>query len=72
MTNTLQIEITLNGTSRHIANKTTIVDLLSQLGFGDKKIAVEVNENIIPRSQHLSYAVQAGDRIEIVHAVGGG
>ena len=66
------IEIELNGEPRQLAAETTVSELLQQLGLGDKRIAVEYNLDILPKSQHPQTALQAGDRVEIVHAIGGG
>lgn len=65
------MEITVNGAA-HTANSTVLTDLLGQLGVADKRIAVELNEEICPRSQWPNTRLCAGDRIEIVHAIGGG
>lgn len=66
------IEITLNGAAHRADDGTTIAALLQQLGLGDKRLAVERNGEIVPKSQHAAQTVAAGDRIEIVHAIGGG
>ncbi|ODC04708.1 thiamine biosynthesis protein ThiS [Terasakiispira papahanaumokuakeensis] len=50
----------------------TISTLLGQLGLAEKRIAVERNEMIVPRSRHAETALEAGDQVEIVHAIGGG
>lgn len=50
----------------------TLQDLLGELGLGEGRIAVEVNAEIVPRSEHPQKVLQDGDRIEIVHAIGGG
>ena len=66
------MEITLNGEPRAIAAMTTVAQLLAQEGLGERRVAVEVNGEIIPRSRHGEHALTTGDRIEIVHALGGG
>ena len=53
-------------------NGDTIADLLEQLSLTGRRLAVEVNQQIIPRSEHAQYSLSADDRIEIVHAIGGG
>lgn len=45
---------------------------IDALGLGGRRIAVELNEDILPRSQHGETRLADGDRIEIVHAIGGG
>lgn len=66
------MQITLNGEPVALGNPTTITALIERLGLSGKRIAVEVNENIVPRSAHATTSLQAGDRVEIVHAIGGG
>ncbi len=66
------MNITLNGEAREVADIATIHALLDSLGYADKRLAVELNGNIVPRSAHASTALSEGDRVEIVIAVGGG
>ncbi len=66
------IEIELNGGPHQLAVSTSVTELLQQLGLAEKRVAVEYNLDILPKSQHPLTAIQAGDRIEIVHAIGGG
>ncbi|MBK8287367.1 MAG: sulfur carrier protein ThiS [Cellvibrionales bacterium] len=66
------MQITLNGQPTAADPGITVAALITQLGLAGKRIAVEVNENIVPRSTHESTSLQAGDRVEIVHAIGGG
>ncbi|MCG8465026.1 MAG: sulfur carrier protein ThiS [Xanthomonadales bacterium] len=62
----------LNGSSHDLPEGTTVQSLLQQLDLGQRRVAVEVNEEIIPRSQHPSTTLNSQDRVEIVHAIGGG
>ena len=62
----------INGISKQIEFGTTISDLINKLNITNKKIALEVNEEIIPRSQFDTRMLEDGDQIEIVTAVGGG
>ena len=62
----------INGISNKIEFGTTISDLINKLNITNKKIALEVNEQIIPRSQFDTRMIEDGDQIEIVTAVGGG
>lgn len=62
----------INGISKKIEFGTTISDLIKKLNITNKKIALEVNEEIIPRSQFDTRMLEDGDQIEIVTAVGGG
>ena len=50
----------------------TAADLVEQLGLGGRRIAVEINEQIVPKSQLAATPLAAGDQIEVVHAIGGG
>jgi sulfur carrier protein len=66
------ITLTLNGAPRQFPNPMTIADLLDSLELAGKRVAVEQNGDIVPKSQHAQVLAQDGDRLEIVVAVGGG
>lgn len=66
------MQIQLNGDLMDVADDTTVLTLLQRLDMTQGRLAVEVNADIIPRSQHGSTRLQAGDRVEIVQAIGGG
>jgi len=66
------MEILLNGEPLTVATQTTVAALLVQLDLAGQPLAVEVNLEIVPRSAHASHQLQAGDRVEIVRAIGGG
>ena len=66
------MEIIVNGEPREVAASYTVEQLVSDLGLAGRRLAVEVNLEIVPRSTHASHQLQAGDRVEIVHAIGGG
>ena len=66
------MEITLNGETRRIEAPLSVRRLLEQLGLDPAKIAVERNLEIVPRSTYDQVAVGEGDRLEIVHFIGGG
>ncbi len=66
------MQILLNGESREVPGSATLAQLLDTLDLGDRRYAVEVNEELIPRSEHAEHRLVAGDRIEIVQAIGGG
>jgi sulfur carrier protein len=68
----MQITIQLNGEIKQIQAQTTLSQLLDALGMTGKRIAIEKNGNIVPKSQHPTTLLQANDQIEIVVAVGGG
>ena len=64
--------ISLNGESRQFPDPLTVAALVESLGYAGKRIAVERNGEIVPRGRHADVALVAGDRLEIVVAVGGG
>lgn len=66
------IEVVINGESRTVAQGTTVAALIGELGFGDRRVAVERNREVVPRAQHASTVLAAGDRLELVTFVGGG
>ena len=66
------MHITLNGDAREFPLDTTVNELLETLGYAGKRVAVERNGEIVPRSRHAEWALAQGDRVEIVHALGGG
>ena len=65
------ITITLNGEARQV-REGSIADLVASLGLDVKKVAVERNRAIVPRSTLADVALVEGDALEIVHFVGGG
>ena len=66
------MQIRLNGQPYTLAESVSIVDLLQQLDLTGKRLAVEINEEIIPKSRHAATLLQTNDQVEIVHAIGGG
>lgn len=66
------MKITLNGQTTEIPNSLDMTGLLKHLELDGKRLAVEVNECLVPRSQFDQHPLQDGDRVEIIHAVGGG
>ena len=67
----MAIQITLNGEARQV-REGSIADLVASLGLDVKKVAVERNREIVPRSTLAEVALAEGDALEIVHFVGGG
>ena len=67
-----RMEIQLNGEPRPVDAGTTVLALLDDAGLAGRRVAVEVNGTIIPRSLHGEHLLHPGDRVEIVHALGGG
>lgn len=66
------MELTINGENRHFTAPLTVAELVEQLGLAGKRMAVERNGDIVPRGRHAETLLSAGDRLEIVVAVGGG
>ena len=66
------MDIQLNGEPRDCASGTTISALLEAEGLAERRVAVEVNGDIVPRSQHGTTVLHDGDQLEVVHAIGGG
>ena len=64
--------IILNGEERTVADGATAAALVDELGLAGRRIAMEVNREIVPRSTFESHALHDGDKVEIVHAIGGG
>ena len=66
------MEIIVNGASRQIPNETGVAELLEILGLSGRRLALEINHEIVPRSLFATQRLHAGDRVEIVQAIGGG
>jgi thiamine biosynthesis protein ThiS len=66
------MQIIVNGEQKQVEPGLTAAALVELMGLGERRIAMEVNLEILPRSQYAEHTFADGDRIEIVHAVGGG
>ena len=66
------MNVMLNGDHRELPDQATLQWLVDDLGLAGKRLAIEVNEDIVPRSRHSDYRLNDGDRVEVVHAIGGG
>ena len=66
------LTLKINGENRQFPDTLTVAGLIDQLGYTGKRIAIEKNGEIVPKSQHASTPLAAGDQLEIVVAVGGG
>ena len=66
------MNIVINGEQRTLDNGTNLQQLISILSLENKRLAIEVNQEIVPRSEHASYALKQDDKVEIVQAIGGG
>ena len=68
----LNMNIILNGASKTVPEQFTLAELTLSLDLSDKRYAVEINEQLIPRSRHQEHKLQEDDKVEIVQAIGGG
>lgn len=66
------MNITLNGDPIEVPVGHTVALLVADLKVGDKRVAIEVNEEIVPRSTYDHHCLSQGDRVEVVTAIGGG
>ncbi len=66
------MQITVNGEPKSLEQGETLAGLLERLELAGKRIAVERNEAIVPRARHAETVLEDGDKIEIIHAIGGG
>lgn len=68
----MPMQIVVNGDPLEVADALTLAALLGQLALTDRRVAVEVNHALVPRAAFAGHRLSAGDRVEIIHAVGGG
>ena len=66
------MKITVNGEDKQVVEGYTAEQLVEAMGLSGKRIAMEVNLEIVPRSTYPEFTFNADDKVEIVHAVGGG
>ena len=71
-TGAFELQLTVNGETRAFQDVADVAGLVSALGLDTRKVAVEHNLEIVPRSTYAKTALADGDRIEIVHFIGGG
>jgi len=65
-------QITVNGEKRPLSAGQTLAELVRELDLEGRRVAVEVNEEIVPRSRYEDHVLNSGDRVEVVAAIGGG
>ncbi len=65
------IMLTINGKEYEL-NGETVAEALAEIGYGEQRVAVELNESIVPRDQYASTVLYEGDHLEVVRFVGGG
>ncbi|MCK5359174.1 MAG: sulfur carrier protein ThiS [Gammaproteobacteria bacterium] len=66
------LNVVVNGESRAFAESVSVMQLIQEMDLQGKRIAIEINGEIVPASQHSSMQLSSGDNIEIVGAIGGG
>ncbi|WP_339523471.1 sulfur carrier protein ThiS [Pseudomonas sp. EA_35y_Pfl2_R111] len=66
------MHIQLNGEAFELPDGATVAGLIDRLDLAGRRVAVELNLDIVPRSQHATTALRDGDQVEVVHAIGGG
>ena len=66
------MNLMVNGENLEIDKHLNAQDLITQLGYQDQRIALEINKVIIPKSKHTKFNLNDGDKIEVIKAVGGG
>jgi len=66
------IEITVNGDAHQINPGVRVTDLIKHLELAQERLAIELNHSILPRAKWAETELRSGDRLEIVHFVGGG
>jgi thiamine biosynthesis protein ThiS len=66
------VQVIVNDEPRTLPDGATVADLVASLGLGPRRIAVEVNVQVVPRADYPVRALSHGDRVEIIHFVGGG
>lgn len=66
------MQIQLNGEPFELPAGQTVAQVLAGLDLAGRRVAVELNREIVPRSQHATTVLREGDQVEVVHAIGGG
>ena len=66
------VRITVNDEPRELPSEATVADLVAGLALGPRRIAVEVNREVVPRAEYGAHRLAEDDTVEIIHFVGGG
>ena len=66
------MQVRINGKGREVPGESTLEELVRELSLSPQRIAIELNRNVVPRNHWSETTLNDGDRIEIVHFVGGG
>lgn len=68
----MNMKIQLNGARRELSEKETVFGLVSSLDLAGRRVAVEVNGAVVPKSEYERHRLREGDRVELIGAIGGG
>jgi sulfur carrier protein len=66
------MRVFINGEERTVSAALTVRQLLDELGLAERRVAVEINRDVVPRSRHAEHRLSTDDRVEVVFAIGGG
>ena len=66
------MQVTINAETKELPEACSVAQMIELLSLQNKRLAVEINKELVPRSEFTSHQIQAGDEIEIVQAIGGG
>jgi sulfur carrier protein len=66
------MQVRINGETQQVDEGITLAGLIADLDLANRRIAVEINQTIVPRTRHAETPIRENDNIEIIHAIGGG
>jgi sulfur carrier protein len=66
------MQVKINGETQQVDEGVTLAELIADLDLANRRIAVEINQSIVPKTRHAETPIRANDSIEIIHAIGGG
>ena len=66
------MQVTINAETKELPEACSVAQMIELLSLQNKRLAVEINKELVPRSEFASHQIQVGDEIEIVQAIGGG
>lgn len=66
------MQVTINAETKELPEACSVAQMIELLSLQNKRLAVEINKELVPRSEFASHQIQEGDEIEIVQAIGGG
>jgi thiamine biosynthesis protein ThiS len=72
VTEAKRVQVSLNGETKEVSEGTTLLALVEQLSLAPERLALELNREVVRRADWPSVVLSEGDRVEIVHFVGGG